>query len=57
VHFLARGFEHFLGVALVHEREVRRDAGFEREPTEQRLAEGVNGLDRHAARGIEDAGE
>ena len=48
---------HFLGVAFVEHRKMRRDAGLERESAEQRLAEGVNGLDVQPAGGVEDAGE
>ena len=50
---LAGVAQQFAGVGLVHAPEVRRDAGLERKAAEQRLAEGVDGLDLHAARRVE----
>src|SRR5690606_23070142 len=43
--------------AVVERAEVRRDAGFQREAGEQRLAEGVDRLDLQTARRIEHAGK
>ncbi len=42
---------------LVGDREMRRHSGLDREAGEERLAEGVDGLDAHPARRVEDAGE
>ncbi len=41
--------QKFPGIRLVHHRKVRRHTRFQRKPAEKRLAEGVNGLDVHAA--------
>ena len=54
---VARVEQQLGGAALVHHVEVRRDARLEREAAQQRLAEGVDGLDLHAARHIEHARE
>ena len=56
-HFLARFQQQFAGIAVVHHLEMRGEAGFQRETAQQRLAEGVDGLDPHAARRIEQPGE
>ena len=45
------------GLAVLEHAEPRGDAGLEREAAEQRLAEGVDGLDLQAAGGLERAGE
>ena len=42
-----------LGLAVVEDAELGRDAGLEREAAEKRLAEGVDRLDLEAARGLE----
>ncbi len=44
-------------LALVHQLEMRRDAGLDREAPQQRLAEGVDGLDLEPARRVEHARE
>ncbi len=54
---LARLQHQFGGAALLHHVEVRRDAGFERKAAQQRLAEGMDGLDLHAARHVEHRAE
>ena len=46
-----------LGPAVLEHAELRRHAGLEREAAQQRLAEGVDGLDAQAARRLERAGE
>ena len=56
-HRLARRGQRLGGAALVHHLEMRRDAGLDREAAQQRLAEGVDGLDAHAAGRVEHAGE
>jgi len=45
------------GAALIQDVEVRGDAGLERKALQQRLAEGVDGLDLHAAGRVEHAGK
>ena len=56
-HPVARVEQRLGGVALVHHLEMRRDPGLDRKAPQQRLAEGVDRLDLHAARRIEHAGE
>ncbi len=56
-HRIARLGQRLGGVALVHQLEMRRGPRFEREAAQQRLAEGVDRLDLHAAGRIEDARE
>ena len=53
--FLLGGGQHFVRVPLVHDREVGRQPGLQGKATEQGLAEGVDGLDVHAA--VQDTGE
>ena len=45
------------GVPVLDKAEVGGDAGFEGKAPQQRLAEGVDGVDAHAARQVEDDGE
>ena len=52
-HGLARLGQGVGGVALVDQLEVRREGGFQREAAQQRLAEGVDGADAHAAGQVE----
>ncbi len=61
----ARGFDNVLAsegqkilrVAFVHDGRMRSDAGLERETDQQRLTEGMDGLDVEAARRVQHAGE
>ena len=54
---LARGVQHLRRRTLVQDLEVRRHPRLERKAAEQRLTEGVDGLDPHAARRVQDLGE
>ena len=49
--------QHFLGVPFLEDGEVGRDSGLQREAPEQGLAEGVDGLDVHAAGRVQHLGE
>ena len=49
-HGLARLGQRVGGVAVVHQPEMRRQRRFQREAAQQRLAEGVDRADAHAAR-------
>ena len=46
-----------LGLAVLEDAELRGGAGLQREAADQRLAEGVDGLDAQAARRLQRAGE
>ena len=52
-HVLARLGQGVLGVAIVNQAEVRGERCFQREAAQQRLAEGVDGADLHAAGEVE----
>ena len=52
-HVLPRLGQRILGIAVVHELEMRRQRRLEREAAEQGLAEGVDRADAHAARQVE----
>jgi len=56
-HRLARFGQGVGGVALVHELEVRRQGGLQREAAQQRLAERVDRTDAHAAGQVEHLSE
>ena len=54
---LARLGQGVGGVALIHQLEMRRERGLQREAAQQRLAEGVDGADAHAAGQVQHLGE
>ncbi len=56
-HLVPRLGQQAGGGALVHHLEMRGESGLQREAAQQRLAEGVDGLDLHAARAIHHLGE
>ena len=47
----------FSGCAIIHDFKMRRQTGFQRKAAQQRLAEGMNGLDFHSARCIQHTGK
>ena len=53
-HGLACLGQGVLGVAIIDQTEVWRKRGLQREAPQQRLAEGVDGADAHAARQVQD---
>ena len=56
-HVLARLGQCILGVDVIDNAKMRRQRRFEREAPQQRLAEGVDRADAHAAGQVEHAGE
>ncbi len=56
-HVLARLGHGIGGVGVVHQAEMRRQRRFQREAAQQRLAEGVDGADAHAAGEVQHLGE
>ena len=52
-HVLARLGQRVLGIAVIDQSEVRRQSRFQREPSQQGLAERMDGADAHAARQVE----
>ncbi len=56
-HVLARLGQRVVGVAVVDQLEMRGDRGLQREAAQQRLAEGVDGADPHAAGQVQHLGE
>ena len=56
-HAVARAVEQRAGLVVVGDREAHAHARLDGEAAQQRLAEGMDGLDAHAARRVDRGGE
>ena len=56
-HLLPGAVQGHAGIGLLHQPEMRADRRFHREASQQRLAEGVDGADAHAAGQVQHPGE